>query len=121
MVWLLNEDLTSHDRALVVGMRSRSGTWEHAALRFEADLGPRWTVMDTEPKMLRREDEVFLDVIGEGRPFFGRFDLDGSGEDLRLTLTGLNDGTPEAVSLMLGMQSTQFTIADDPQHPHESE
>ncbi len=121
MVWLLNEDLTSHDRALVVGMRSMSGTWEHAALRFEADLGPRWTVMDTEPKMLRREDEVFLDVIGEGRPFFGRFDLDGSGEDLRLTLTGLNDGTPEAVSLMLGMQSTLFTIADDPQHPHESE
>ena len=50
----------------------------------------------TDPKMLTREDEIFLDTINDNSRVFIRIDLQGNADALNINLSGMVDGEPMA-------------------------
>ena len=65
-------------------------------MRFEAPEGEAWSVSKTDPKMLTRDDEIFLDTINDNSRVFIRIDLQGNADALNINLSGMVDGEPMA-------------------------
>ena len=65
-VWNVDQRLASKEGAwpLVVGVHVMNGTWDLAALRFDAPEGAAYSVVHVEPRFLFQGEEVFLDTMG---------------------------------------------------------
>lgn len=81
---------------VLIGINIINGNWEVSALRFEASSGQPWKIVNCQPKLLFRDDELFLDILGEGSRTFLQVELTGDGDGLELSLTGLIGGEPTA-------------------------
>jgi hypothetical protein len=77
-------------------MRPQELEWSVAALRFEAPEGKLWSVNSTEPRLLSRENEIFLDTIHQNSRLFVQVTLDGQGDALDIHLSGMAGGEPMA-------------------------
>ncbi len=96
-VWVLDDRLAEEGGwPLLIGMRPQELEWSVAALRFEAPEGKLWSVNSTEPRLLSRENEIFLDTIHQNSRLFVQVTLDGQGDALDIHLSGMAGGEPMA-------------------------
>jgi hypothetical protein len=96
-IWSLDRRITESDEwPLLIGLQSRDAEWSIAALRFEAPEGELWNIKKVEPKMLLRDNEVFLDSIYKDSRLFIQVTLGGKGDALDIHLSGIVSGEPMA-------------------------
>ncbi|MDP6870331.1 MAG: hypothetical protein QGI21_06130 [Candidatus Poseidoniaceae archaeon] len=94
-IWALDERLCK-GWPILIGINPQERDWEVAAIRFESPEGEQWNVANVEPKLLFREDEVFLDVLSKGSRFFVQIELNGKSNKLDLHLSGMVGDKPMA-------------------------
>ena len=97
-VWSVDERLANHEGAwpIVVGVHVLNGTWDLAALRFDAPEGQGFDVVHVEPRFLFQGEEVFLDTMGKGHRTYLIVELDGPANHVDVELNGRMDGEPFA-------------------------
>tara|TARA_Y200000002_G_scaffold80460_2_gene63416 strand:- start:522 stop:2735 length:2214 start_codon:yes stop_codon:yes gene_type:complete len=97
-VWSVDERLATEDGGwpVVVGVHVLNGTWDLAALRFDAPDGEAFEVVHLEPRFLFQGEEVFLDTMGPGHRTYLMAELKGSAQRVDVELNGRMDGAPFA-------------------------
>ena len=97
-IWSVDERLAKKEGAwpVVVGVHVLNGTWDLAALRFDAPEGQGFEVAYVEPRFLFQGEEVFLDTMGEGHRTYLIVELQGPAGRVDVELNGRMDGTPFA-------------------------
>ncbi|MEC7505038.1 MAG: hypothetical protein VX524_07160 [Candidatus Thermoplasmatota archaeon] len=100
-VWSVDERLASADGRwpLVVGVHVINGTWDLAALRFDAPEGQAFEVAHVEPRFLFQGEEVFLDTMGPGHRTYLVVELVGPETRVDVELNGRMDGEPFAAKV----------------------
>jgi hypothetical protein len=94
-VWTLDERIASKGGLpFVLGIHISEGVWENTGLRIEAPEGSLWTVVDVKPKLLYRDDEIFLDQLNKGSRTFIQIEITGNGSGIELALSGVVDSNP---------------------------
>ncbi|MBK29429.1 MAG: hypothetical protein CMB49_01795 [Euryarchaeota archaeon] len=97
VLWKLPHQLSkSSGTPILLGINIINNDWEVAAVRFESSSGEHWKILRCQPKLLFREDELFLDALAAGSKTFLHVELSGQGEGLELSLSGLVGGEPTA-------------------------
>jgi hypothetical protein len=94
----VDERLATEDGGwpVVVGVHVLNGTWDLAALRFDAPDGEAFEVVHLEPRFLFQGEEVFLDTMGPGHRTYLMAELKGSAQRVDVELNGRMDGAPFA-------------------------
>lgn len=96
-MWSLDQRISEDGHwPVLIGIRPLNCEWSVAGLRFESPNGEAWTIVSVEPKLLYRNNEVFLDTIYNNSRFFLKVELSGDGESLDMHLSGIVDGQPMA-------------------------
>ena len=97
-VWRVDKRLarTKGTWPLVIGVHVLKGTWELAALRFDAPHGQPFEVVHVEPRFLHQGEEVFLDTLNEGHRAFLYVELQGQAPAVDIELNGRMDRVPFA-------------------------
>jgi len=100
-VWSVDERLANQEGAwpVVVGVHVINGTWDLAALRFDAPEGEAYEVVHVEPRFLFQGEEVFLDTMGPGHRTYLVVELNGTAPQVDLELNGRMDGEPFAARI----------------------
>ena len=100
-VWSVDERLANQEGAwpVVVGVHVINGTWDLAALRFDAPEGAAYEVVNVEPRFLFQGEEVFLDTMGPGHRTYLVVELSGAAAQVDLELNGRMDGNPTAARI----------------------
>ncbi len=100
-VWSVDERLATTEGAwpVVVGVHVINGTWDLAALRFDAPEGEAYEVVHVEPRFLFQGEEVFLDTMGPGHRTYLVVELNGTAAQVDLELNGRMDGEPFAARI----------------------
>ena len=100
-VWSVDERLAKQEGAwpVVVGVHVINGTWDLAALRFDAPEGEGYEVVNVEPRFLFQGEEVFLDTMGPGHRTYLVVELSGTAPHVDLELNGRMDGAPFAARI----------------------
>ena len=94
-IWNLDERICE-GWPLLIGINPQESNWEVAALKFESPEGEAWLVENVNPKLLSRNNEIFLDVLSKGSRFFIQVELSGKASSLDLHLSGMVNGEPMA-------------------------
>ena len=99
--WVLDERLVKVRGSwpLIIGIHVLEGTWELAALRFDAPQGQPWNVVNVEPRFLYNGEEVFIDTINEGSRTFLAVELNGDSDCVDIELNGIMDDIPMAARI----------------------
>ena len=97
-IWSVDERLATKKQAwpVVVGVHVLNGTWDLAALRFDAPEGRGFEVVHAEPRFLFQGEEVFLDTMGPGHRAYLIVELSGPAQRVDVELNGRMDGQPFA-------------------------
>ncbi len=97
-VWSVDERLATEEGGwpVVVGVHVLNGTWDLAALRFDAPDGEAFEVTRLEPRFLFQGEEVFLDTMGPGHSTYLMAELKGTARRVDVELNGRMNGTPYA-------------------------
>ena len=97
-IWSVDERLATKEQAwpVVVGVHVLNGTWDLAALRFDAPQGQGFEVVHVEPRFLFQGEEVFLDTMGPGHRTYLIVELAGPAQHVDVELNGRMDGQPFA-------------------------
>jgi len=96
-MWSLDQRISENGYwPVLIGIRPLDCEWSVAGLRFESPNGEAWNIESVEPKLLYRNNEVFLDTIHNNSRFFLKIELSGEGESLDMHLSGIVDGQPMA-------------------------
>ena len=97
-IWSVDERLATKAQAwpVVVGVHVLNGTWDLAALRFDAPEGQGFEVVHVEPRFLFQGEEVFLDTMGPGHRTYLIVELAGPAQRVDVELNGRMDGQPFA-------------------------
>ena len=97
-IWSVDERLATKKDAwpVVVGVHVLNGTWDLAALRFDAPEGQGFEVVQVEPRFLFQGEEVFLDTMGPGHRAYLIVELAGPARSVDVELNGRMDGQPFA-------------------------
>jgi hypothetical protein len=105
-VWTVDERLAQHEGAwpLVVGLHVLRGTWELAALRFDAPQEGAFEVVHVEPRFLFQGEEVFLDEMNEGHKVYLLVELVGDAPVVDVELNGRVGNTPFAARIPVAIQ-----------------
>lgn len=100
-VWSVDQRLATTDEGwpVVVGVHVLNGTWDLAALRFDAPDGQGFEVGHVEPRFLFQGEEVFLDTMGPGHRTYLVVELVGSAQRVDVELNGRMDGQPFAARI----------------------
>lgn len=100
-VWNVDKRLatTKGGWPVVVGIHVMNGTWDLAALRFDAPEGEAYEVSHVEPRFLFQGEEVFLDTMGPGHKTYLVVELSGTSAQVDLELNGRMDGEPFAARI----------------------
>jgi hypothetical protein len=83
----------------VVGIHVLQGTWELAALRFDAPDGQPYEVTHVEPRFLSQGEEVFLDEMQEGHRVYLLVELTGEAAHVDVELNGRVNNEPFAARI----------------------
>lgn len=107
-VWSVDERLANHEGAwpVVVGVHVLNGTWDLAALRFDAPEGQGFEVVHVEPRFLFQGEEVFLDTMGDGHRTYLVVELNGPARQVDVELNGRMDGEPFAARVPETLERT---------------
>ena len=77
--WSLDEQLTDDGSwPLLVGIKVGGENWEIAGMRFEAPEGEPWEIKSVKPRLLSRNDEIFLDQLSAESRTFVQVNISGS-------------------------------------------
>ena len=96
-IWSLDERLGENGSwPILIGITPQDCEWSVAALKFESNEGAQWNVSKTEPKLLTRSNEIFLDTIHDNTRLFLRVDLQGNAKSVDVYLSGMVNGEPMA-------------------------
>ena len=97
-IWSVDNRLATQEEAwpVVVGVHVLNGTWDLAALRFDAPEGQGFEVAHVEPRFLFQGEEVFLDTMGPGHRTYLIVELVGPAQRVDVELNGRMDGQPFA-------------------------
>lgn len=100
-VWQVDRRLAQTEDAwpLVVGVHVLEGTWELAALRFDAPEGEAFEVIHVEPRFLSQGEEVFLDEIQVGHRVYLLVELAGNAAHVDVELNGRVNNEPFAARI----------------------
>ena len=99
-VWSLDHvPVEGSDWPILIGIQSKDVEWNIAALKFEAPEGEPWVVNSVEPKLLSRDQEIFLDTINSNSRLFVQVTLSGGSDSLDIHLSGIVDGEPMAAKV----------------------
>ena len=100
-VWQVDQRLAQSDDAwpLVVGVHVVEGSWELAALRFDAPEGSAFEVTNVEPRFLSQGEEVFLDAMHEGHRTYLLVELTGEASQVDVELNGRVNNEPFAARI----------------------
>ena len=100
-VWQADQRLAQSKDAwpLVVGIHVLQGTWELAALRFDAPDGQPYEVTHVEPRFLSQGEEVFLDEMQEGHRVYLLVELTGEAAHVDVELNGRVNNEPFAARI----------------------
>ena len=82
---------------ILVGVHVVESTWEVVGLRCEAPEGMAWKIVRAEPRLLFREDELFLDQLHRGTRTFIEIEITGDGSGIEFSLSGTVKGNPSAM------------------------
>ena len=82
--------------SLLVGVRTKSFSWEMAAIRIFSPLGQVSTIQRVVPEMIFQDDEVFLGDLEEGTTTFVQIETMGNPPAVNMQISGLVDGKPVA-------------------------
>ena len=85
-----------------MGIHIVAESWEVAGLRCEEPDGRGWEIARVEPRLLYRNDELFLDQLHSGTRTFLELELIGNGQGVEFSLTGVVEGNPS------GMKTTSI-------------
>ena len=110
-VWSVDERLANREGAwpIVVGVHVINGTWDLAALRFDAPEGEPYEVVHVEPRFLFQGEEVFLDTMGPGHRTYLVVELSGTAAQVDLELNGRMDGEPFAARISESLVRSEAT------------
>ena len=105
-VWTVDQRLAQHEGAwpLVVGVHVLRGTWDLAALRFDAPNDGAFEVVHVEPRFLFQGEEVFLDEMNEGHRVYLMVELLGDAPHVDVELNGRVSNTPFAARIPVAIQ-----------------
>ena len=100
-VWSVDPRLATVNEGwpIVVGVHVLNGTWDLAALRFDAPEGQGFEVAHVEPRFLFQGEEVFLDTMGPGHRTYLVVELVGPAQRVDVELNGRMDGQPFAARI----------------------
>jgi len=88
---------------ILVGIHMVEDTWEVVGLCCEAPEGMAWEILRAEPKLLHRQDELFLDQLHRGSRLFVEIELQGTGSAVEFALSGIIAGEPAAMKTPKGI------------------
>ena len=110
-VWSVDERLVNNEGAwpVVVGVHVMNGTWDLAALRFDAPEGSAYEVVHVEPRFLFQGEEVFLDTMGPGHRAYLVIELSGSAQQVDVELNGRMNGEPFAARIPESLLRSETT------------
>ena len=91
-VWRFEDSSNS----LLIGVRTESFSWEMAAIRIFSPLGEVTSIQSVVPKMIFRDDEVFLGDLEQGSTTFVQIETLGNPPLVNMQISGLVDGKPIA-------------------------
>ena len=99
--WIVDERLVKIKGSwpLIIGLHVLEGSWELAALRFDAPQGQPWEVVNVEPRFLYNGEEVFVDTINKGSRTFLAVELDGDSDCVDIELNGKMNNIPMAARI----------------------
>tara|TARA_B110000438_G_scaffold101200_1_gene100139 strand:+ start:3467 stop:5725 length:2259 start_codon:yes stop_codon:yes gene_type:complete len=99
--WTVDERLVkvSGSWPLIIGIHVLEGSWELAALRFDAPQGQPWKVVNVDPRFLHNGEEVFVDTINVGSRTFLAVELEGSSDCVDIELNGKMNLVPMAARI----------------------
>ena len=96
-LWKLDTRLSDDSSIpILIGIRPTESEWSVAAIRFEAPEGEPWEIVQVEPRLLFRNDEVFMDTISKDSRIFIKLNLQGNSSKLDVHLSGLTNDEPIA-------------------------
>ena len=100
-VWSVDPRLATVNEGwpIVVGVHVLNGTWDLAALRFDAPEGQGFEVAHVEPRFLFQGEEVFLDTMGPGHRTYLVVELVGPAQRVDVELNGRMNGQPFAARI----------------------
>ncbi|HIA90335.1 MAG TPA: hypothetical protein EYN46_05520 [Candidatus Poseidoniales archaeon] len=88
---------------ILVGVHVIEDTWEVVGLRCEAPEGMAWKIVRAEPRLLFRQDELFLDQLHQGTRTFVEIEIIGDGSGIEFSLSGTVKGEPSAMKTPTAM------------------
>ncbi|DAC14686.1 MAG TPA: hypothetical protein D7H86_02505 [Candidatus Poseidoniales archaeon] len=95
--WALDEQLTDDDSwPLLVGIKVGTDNWEIAGMRFEAPEGEPWEIKSVKPRLLSRDDEIFLDQLSAESRTFVQVNIIGSAAMVSVHISGMVNEVPMA-------------------------
>ena len=95
--WALDEQLTDDDSwPLLVGIKVGTDNWEIAGMRFEAPEGEPWEIKSVKPRLLSRDDEIFLDQLSSESRTFVQVNISGSAAMVSVHISGMVNEVPMA-------------------------
>ena len=95
--WSLDEELTDDGSwPLLVGIRVGAENWEIAGMRFEAPEGEPWEIKSVKPRLLSRNDEIFLDQLSAESRTFVQVNISGSASMVSVHISGMVNEVPMA-------------------------
>lgn len=100
-VWQVDPRLATKEDAwpLVIGVHVLNGTWDLAALRFDAPDGAAYEVVHVEPRFLYQGEEVFLDTMAAGHRTYLIVELRGDATSVDVELNGRIENQPMAARI----------------------
>ena len=84
---------------MVIGVHVLNGTWDLAALRFDAPDGAAYEVVHVEPRFLYQGEEVFLDTMAAGHRTYLIVELRGDATSVDVELNGRIENQPMAARI----------------------
>nr|AAF97201.1 unknown [uncultured marine group II euryarchaeote 37F11] len=100
-IWKLDQRLSKEPDSwpLLIGLHTPDETWEVSGFRFDAPNGNPWNVVNVEPRLLHRGEEIFIDTIAKGTMIFLTVELSGDGDQVDIELNGHVDGSPRGMKI----------------------
>jgi hypothetical protein len=100
-IWKLDQRLSKEPESwpLLIGLHTPDETWEVSGFRFDAPNGNPWNVVNVEPRLLHRGEEIFIDTIAKGTMIFLTVELSGDGSQVDIELNGHVDGKPRGMKI----------------------
>lgn len=94
-VWPLDQRIGENNGLpFIIGLHIKEDLWENAGMRIESPEGSPWVIDEVKPKLLFKDDEIFLDQLHKGSRTFVQIEISGSGSGIEIALSGVVNSQP---------------------------